>query len=105
VHIPDHAQIQPLQPYLFVIVLLIKLHYRMVLHFFASRSFITVFRLAVMFVSTVHLPNKQTLQILPVPAHTNGALRSLYTDSEVLYCDWCELNILLFAMVGNNQHG
>jgi hypothetical protein len=32
----------------------------MVLHFLASRSFITVFRLAVTFVSTVHLPNKHT---------------------------------------------
>jgi len=54
----DHAQIQPLQSYLFIIVLLKKLQYRMVLHFLASWSFITIFRLALTFVSTLHLPNK-----------------------------------------------
>ena len=55
---PDHAQIQLLQSYLFVVVLFIKLHYRIVLHFLASWSFITIFRLALTSVSTLHLPNK-----------------------------------------------
>jgi hypothetical protein len=55
---PDHAQIQLLQPYLFVTVLLTKLHYRMVLHFLASWSFITIFRLALILINTLHLPNK-----------------------------------------------
>jgi len=55
---PDHAQIQLLQSYQFVMVLLIKLHYRMVLHFLASWSFITIFRLALMLINTLHLPNK-----------------------------------------------
>jgi hypothetical protein len=55
---PDHAQIKLLLSYLFVIVLLIKLHYRIVLHFLASWFFVTIFGLALTFVSTLHLPNK-----------------------------------------------
>jgi len=55
---PDHAQIRLLQSYLFVVVLLIKLHYRIVLHFLASWSFTTIFRLALTSVITLHLPNK-----------------------------------------------
>jgi len=55
---PDHAQIQLFQSYLFVIVLLIKLHYRMLFNFLASWPFITIFRLPFMFLSTLHLPNK-----------------------------------------------
>jgi len=83
---PYHAQIQPLQSYLFVIVLLIKLHYSMVLYFLPSWSFITIFRLAPTSVSTLHLPNNtnthshisptfEALQILSVPVHIHGALR------------------------------
>ena len=113
---PDHAQIRLLQSYLFVIVLLKKLHYSMMLYFLASWSFISTFRLALTFISTLHLPNKYkytlhkspmfgTLQMLSVQVHIHGALRSLYTDSETLSCDYSQMNILLFATVGNNQHG
>ena len=31
--------------------------------------------------------------MLPVHVHIHSALRSLYTDSEELNCDYCELNI------------
>jgi len=88
----------------------------MVLHFLASRSFITIFRLAPTSVSILHLPNNtnihshisptfEALQMLSVHVHIHSALRSLYRDSAVLNCDYCELNVLLFATVGNDQHG
>jgi len=64
---PDHAQIQLLHSYLFVIVLLIKLHYRKLLHFLASWPFITIFRLPLMFISTLHLPNKYKYKLTYKP--------------------------------------
>ena len=39
----------------------------------------------------------ETFQMLSVPVHIHGALRSLYRDSEVLNCYYCELNIFVYA--------
>jgi len=43
--------------------------------------------------------------MLSIHVHIHGALRSLYRDSAVLNCNYCELNVLLFATAGNDQHG